>query len=138
MTSGTVVRELPTTQGGAARLSTSRRLLLVGGIVLVMFVGWEMLTTFVAYTDDAYVRSDLIAFSPQVTGQIAAVHVEDNQQVHKGDLLVSIDPVPFQLAVDARKAELAAETPRPRRTAIASPRRKMPQPQQWPNVILPT
>ena len=108
MTSGTVVRELPTTQGGAARLSTSRRLLLVGGIVLVMFVGWEMLTTFVAYTDDAYVRSDLIAFSPQVTGQIAAVHVEDNQQVHRGDLLVSIDPVPFQLAVDARKAELAA------------------------------
>ncbi len=108
MTSGTVVRESPTTQGGAARLSTSRRLLLVGGIVLVMFVGWEMLTTFVAYTDDAYVRSDLIAFSPQVTGQIAAVHVQDNQQVHRGDLLVSIDPVPFQLAVDARKAELAA------------------------------
>ena len=103
-----------------------------------MFVGWEMLTTFVAYTDDAYVRSDLVAFSPQVTGQIAAVHVEDNQQVHRGVLLVSIDPVPFQLAVDARKAELAAETPRPRRTAIASPRRKMPQPQQRPNVILPT
>ena len=53
-------------------------------------------------------RSDLVAFSPEITGHIIAVHVQDNQQVHKGDLLVSIDPVPFQLAANARKAELAA------------------------------
>jgi multidrug efflux system membrane fusion protein len=104
----TLVGEPPTTQVVAGRLSTPRRLLLAAGVILLMFVGWETLTTFVAYTDDAYVRSDLVAFSPQVTGQIAAVHIHDNQQVHRGDLLVSIDPVPFQLAVDAHKAELAA------------------------------
>jgi multidrug efflux system membrane fusion protein len=103
-----LAREPPTTQVAAGRLSTPRKLLLAAGIVLVMFVGWEVLTTFVAYTADAYVQSDLVAFSPQVTGHIAAVHVHDNQQIHKGDLLVSIDPVPFQLAVDARKAELTA------------------------------
>lgn len=108
MPSETPACKPPATQGTAARMSTPRRLLLVAGIVLTMFLGWETLTTFVAYTDDAYVQSDLVAFSPQVTGQIAAVHVHDNQPVHRGDLLVSIDPVPFQLAVDARKAELAA------------------------------
>jgi len=106
--SGTPVAEPPSKQDAATRLSTPRKLLLAAGIVLVMFVGWEVLTSFIAYTADAYVQSDLVAFSPQVTGHIATVHIHDNQHVHKGDLLVSIDPVPFQLAVDARKAELTA------------------------------
>lgn len=100
--------EPPANQDAAGRRSTPRKLLLAAGTVLLLFIGWETLTTFVAYTDDAYVQSDLVALSSQVTGQIAAVHVHDNQQVHRGDLLVSIDPVPFQLAFDARKAELAA------------------------------
>jgi len=106
--SETLVRESPTTQVAVKQRSTPRRLLLAAGAVLLMFVGWETVTSFVAYTADAYVQSDLVAFSPQVTGHIAAVHIHDNQQVRKGDLLVSIDPVPFQLTVDARKAELAA------------------------------
>jgi len=92
----------------AGRLSTPRRLVLAMGIILLIFIGWETLTTFIAYTGDAYVRSDLVAFSSQVTGHVTAVHVHDNQQVKKGDLLASIDPVPFTLAVDACKAELAA------------------------------
>jgi membrane fusion protein, multidrug efflux system len=100
--------EPPANQVAAGRLSTPRKLFLAAGTVLLLFIGWETLTTFVAYTDDAYVQSDLVALSPQVTGQIAAVHIHDNQQVHRGDLLVSIDPAPFQLAFDARKAELAA------------------------------
>src|SRR5262249_23629388 len=42
------------------------------------------------------------------TGHVVGVHIQGDQQVHRGDLLISIDPVPFQLAVDARKAGLAA------------------------------
>ncbi|XUJ32057.1 HlyD family secretion protein [Bradyrhizobium japonicum] len=52
-------------------------------------------------------QSDLIALAPQVTGRIIAVDVADNQDVAEGDLLASIDPVPFQLAVDQRRADLA-------------------------------
>ncbi|MDP1964255.1 MAG: biotin/lipoyl-binding protein, partial [Reyranella sp.] len=86
--------------------SRLRRLLTVGGTILGLFVAYQILVYFVAYTDDAYVRSDLVAVAPQITGRIIAVHVVDNQIVKKGDKLVSIDPVPFQLVVNQTKAQI--------------------------------
>jgi multidrug efflux system membrane fusion protein len=71
-----------------------------------VFALYEVITSFLAYTGDAYVQSDLVSLAPQITGRIVAVHVADNQDVKEGDLLASIDPVPFQLAVDQRRAEL--------------------------------
>ena len=78
--------------------------------MLILFILWEILTYFVAYTDDAYVRSDLVAVAPEVTGPIIAVHVVDNQTVKKGDKLVTIDPVPFQLDVNQRQAQIDEAT----------------------------
>jgi len=79
---------------------------LVLGALLAVFAAYEIFTSVVAYTDDAYVRSDLVAVAPQVTGQIVAVHVIDNQSVKRGDPLVTIDPVPFQLVIAQRQAEI--------------------------------
>jgi membrane fusion protein, multidrug efflux system len=73
--------------------------------VLASFAGYELLTSFLAYTGDAYVQSDLVSLAPQVTGRIVSVQVADNQDVREGDLLATIDPVPFQLALDQRRAE---------------------------------
>lgn len=87
-------------------MTRRRRVLLVIGGVLGAFVLWEAVTSYVAYTDDAYVRSDLIGVAAQVTGQIVAVHVHDNQTVAAGDPLISLDPVPFQLAVAQRQAQV--------------------------------
>jgi membrane fusion protein, multidrug efflux system len=79
----------------------------MGAVVLfVLFLFWEIATSLVAFTDDAYVRSDFVAIAPQVTGPIITVAVTDNQDVHRGDLLVRIDPTPFQLEVDAAEAVL--------------------------------
>ena len=91
---------------GPVAKSRLRRLVTVGGTLLILFVLWETFTFFVAYTDDAYVRSDLVAVASEVTGPIIAVHVVDNQTVKKGDKLVSIDPVPFQLDVNQRQAQI--------------------------------
>ena len=46
-------------------VETSRlhRLLTVGGTILALFILYEVITYFVAFTDDAYVRSDLVALS---------------------------------------------------------------------------
>ena len=90
---------------GLAR-SRLRRVLTVGGTLLFLFIAWEVTTYFIAYTDDAYVRSDLVAVAPEITGPISAVHVVDNQTVKKGDPLVTIDPVPFQLDVNQRQAQI--------------------------------
>lgn len=87
-----------------------RRVITVAGTLLALFVLWEVTTYFVAYTDDAYVRSDLVAVAPEITGPIIAMHVVDNQTVKKGDKLASIDPVPFQLEVNKRKAQIDEAT----------------------------
>lgn len=98
----------PTPAKGMSPVAKSRlrRIFAVGGTLLFLFVAWETLTFFVAYTDDAYVRSDLVAVAPEVTGRIIGVHVIDNQTIKKGDKLVSIDPVPFQLEVNQRQAQI--------------------------------
>jgi multidrug efflux system membrane fusion protein len=94
----------------ARTASRLRRLLTVGGTIFVLFVLWEVLTYYVAYTDDAYVRSDLVGVAPEVTGPIIALHVVDNQPIKKGDRLYKIDPVPFQLEVNTRQAQIEEQT----------------------------
>lgn len=74
--------------------------------LIAVFIFWEILTSFVAYTDDAYVRTDLIAVAPEVSGHLVSIAVSDNEPVAKGQLLARIDPVPFQLAVEAAAATL--------------------------------
>lgn len=63
--------------------------------------------TYVPQTRDGRVRADVVPISSDVSGQIATVYVHDNQQVHKGDLLFSIDKARFQTALDQAKAALA-------------------------------
>ncbi|UYN93577.1 MAG: biotin/lipoyl-binding protein [Enhydrobacter sp.] len=87
--------------------SRVRRAAIVGGTIAGLFLLYEV-TDFVAYTDGAYVRSDLVAVAPEVTGTVAKVHVVDNQRVKVGDLLVTIDPEPHRLAV-AQRAALSAQ-----------------------------
>ena len=93
----------PRPEREASRL---RRLAVVGGTILGLFVAYQIIVYFVAYTDDAYVRSDLVAIASEVTGPVLKVHVVDNQDVKKGDKLFTIDPVPFQLVVNQRQAEI--------------------------------
>jgi membrane fusion protein, multidrug efflux system len=87
-------------------MTRRRRIAIAGATVAALFVLYEIATSFAAYTADAYVRSDLVAVAPQVTGRIVGVSVVDNQTVAAGDLLANIDPVPFQLAADQYQAEV--------------------------------
>lgn len=83
-----------------------RRLIVVGGTILGLFALYEIFVSFVAYTDDAYVRSDLVSVAPEVTGPVLQVHVVDNQEVKKGDRLFTIDPEPFRLVVNQHQAQI--------------------------------
>jgi multidrug efflux system membrane fusion protein len=58
-------------------------------------------------TDDATVRANAIAFAPEVEGRLVQLLVQDNQVVHKGDLLFVIDPRPFEYALAQAKADQA-------------------------------
>jgi len=59
-------------------------------------------------TDNAYVKQDVTAISTQVNGPVVAVHVRENQHVNKGDILYRVDPAPFEAALHAAQAQLAA------------------------------
>ncbi len=59
-------------------------------------------------TDDAVVTADIIGIVPQVSGTITELHVKDNQRVKRGDLLVVIDPRPYEFALQRGRADVAA------------------------------
>ena len=95
----------------AAARYRGRVLLVLAGLALAFGLYWGSSYVF-AYTDDAYVTSDLVAVAPQITGRVVAVPVVDNQTVTRGMLLAAIDPQPFKLALDeqtARRVEAQAQ-----------------------------
>lgn len=101
----------PADQPVASRVTSRvRRFVAVVTTLLILLVVWEVATYYIAYTDDAYVRSDLIGVAPEVTGPIISLHVVDNQQIKKGDKLYKIDPTPFQLEVNTRQAQIEEQT----------------------------
>ena len=58
-------------------------------------------------TDNASIDADVVHIAAEVGGRIITIPVEENSPVAKGDLLFQIDPVPYQLAVDQARANLA-------------------------------
>lgn len=77
-----------------------RRTFIFLGAILLILVLWEGIGFFFAYTDDAVLTADLVSVAPQVTGPLRTVAVHDNQAVQAGAVLFTIDPTPFQLALD--------------------------------------
>jgi membrane fusion protein (multidrug efflux system) len=55
-------------------------------------------------TDDAYVNGHVTFVAPRVAGKVVEVLVDDNNPVKKGNLLVRIDPEPFQVQVNLKRA----------------------------------
>jgi RND family efflux transporter MFP subunit len=60
------------------------------------------------WTRDGRVRADVINVAPDVSGAVVTMPVADNQLVHKGDLLMEIDPSHYQIAVEQAQATVAA------------------------------
>jgi len=80
-------------------------------ITLVVLVaagalGWAMWDAYVGvpWTRDGTVRAYVVTMAPQIAGQIVELPVADNQFVHKGDLLMVIDPTNYRIAVSLADA----------------------------------
>jgi membrane fusion protein, multidrug efflux system len=85
-----------------------RRLLIIGGVVLIAVV----VGLFVHYhnresTDDAQVDGHITPIASKIYGRVAQVLVNDNQPVKAGQVLVKIDPRDYQASLDQAKAQLA-------------------------------
>jgi membrane fusion protein (multidrug efflux system) len=99
-----------------------RRRLMLGGVaalllaaIVVFGIPWIKQALNTVSTDDAYVNGHVTFVSARVPGQVSRVLVDDNNRVHKGDLLAELDREPYKVAVaikkaavDTAKADLAA------------------------------
>ena len=88
---------------------TTRRRLIIAGVVIaialvVLGLWWH--STFTEDTDDATVDGHLIQVSARVAGQVQRVAIEENQFVHKGDVIAELDPRDYEVAVENAKAAL--------------------------------
>jgi len=85
-----------------------RKFLMVGGVVLVAAISAAMWLTGGRYvsTDDSYVQAAKLMVSTDVSGLVKTVNVREGQNVKKGDVLFTLDPLPFQIALNNAKAQL--------------------------------
>jgi multidrug resistance efflux pump len=56
------------------------------------------------WTRDGTARAYVVTMAPEVAGRIVELPVKDNQFVHKGDLLMVIDPRNYKIAVSLNEA----------------------------------
>ena len=98
----------PAANGNGAR---RRGLLILAAAVSVIAVAytayWLLVARHYESTDDAYVASDIVQITSEVSGAVLGVHVDDTQTVERGQVLVELDPADARIAVDAAEAELA-------------------------------
>ncbi|HEY6735686.1 MAG TPA: HlyD family secretion protein, partial [Roseiarcus sp.] len=78
-------------------------------VALAALLGWAAWQYYMGtpWTRDGTVRAYVVKVAPQVAGEIVSLPIADNQFVHKGDLLMLIDPRNYSIAI--RQAQAAVE-----------------------------
>jgi RND family efflux transporter MFP subunit len=91
---------------GRRRLRIAPVLITLAAVALAVLLGWAMWDAYMGapWTRDGTVRAYVVTMAPEVAGRIVELPVADNQFVHKGDLLMVIDPRDFRIAVQLAEA----------------------------------
>jgi len=112
--------ELPRARIIPRRRSRLIRWLVAAMVVVVLSLSgyyvWKYLSAYET-TDDAQIDGHVDAISARIVGNVTELHVEDNQLVKAGDVLVKLDPRDYEVALakaeaDLQDAEAALESTR--------------------------
>ena len=81
-------------------------LALVAAVIVVLILGAIYLSYALSHetTDDAYTSGYIHQISSRVTSNVIELLIQDNQFVHKGQVLVVLDPRDYQVQVDRARA----------------------------------
>jgi membrane fusion protein (multidrug efflux system) len=76
----------------------------------LLYFGLDYLITALTHesTDDAFIAAHVVSIAPRVAGEVAAVHVLDNQMVHSNDPLMEIDPADYTTSVTQKQSSADA------------------------------
>jgi len=97
--------EVEDSSGKEKKQSLLRRpgVIISAAALAVFGIGYGAFAVFQSFThestDDAFVDAHIILTAPKIAGRVALVHIDDNQDVKKGDLLVEIDPADAETAL---------------------------------------
>ncbi len=83
--------------------------LLIAGSGALGFIYWQIAIAPFESTDNTYLKAHMTLISPRESGYVTGVHFENNQRVHPGDLLVTIDDRDFLAKVAEGEAEIQVE-----------------------------
>jgi len=91
------------------RIAENKKPVIIGVVLLALLGGtaYWYFSGHTRSTENAYISADVVSVASQVGGRVTAVHVKDNQYVHKGDALFDIETEPFNIAVIRAQADLA-------------------------------
>ena len=92
-------------------MKTVARVLLTLILVAAGSIGGYELWDYYMYspwTRDARVHADVVGIAPDVAGYVDEVRVQDNQFVHKGDILIVLDRERYTRALATAEANVAA------------------------------
>lgn len=92
-----------------ALLHKYKRMILLSGVPLlvgIVSVIIYLLGGRYVETDNAYIKAQKVPVSASVSGAVKEVLVEENQAVNIGQVLFSLDPAPFRIAVAKADAKL--------------------------------
>ncbi|WP_408865146.1 HlyD family secretion protein [Aristophania vespae] len=90
------------------KASSGKRVILIVLVVMVLLGAglYLFFTRNEVSTDDAYTTGRKISIAPHVSGFVEKLLVDDNQYVHKGDLLVQIDGRDYVAALHRAEASV--------------------------------
>ena len=94
---------------GAERMARLRLPLMIGGVAVVVIVAGFVYATGGRYesTDDAYTQAAGVDVSANLAGRVIEVDVKEGQQVKAGQVLLRLDPAPYDIAISSAQAQIA-------------------------------
>jgi len=101
-------------QGGLAGLwadkARLRRVLMYWGVGIFLAIAGVVYLISGRYvtSDDSYVHANKLMVSTDVSGLVQSVDIREGRQVKKGQVLFTLDPKPFEIALENAKANLAS------------------------------
>jgi len=81
-------------------------IIFIVSLIILLILYYALLDRYTPYTDDAYIQTYVVQVAPQVEGKVIGVYVENNQYIEEGQKLFSLDPRPYEYAVEQLRATL--------------------------------
>jgi membrane fusion protein (multidrug efflux system) len=99
---------IPAHQARTARRRWRAMAMIIGPLLIIGGAAWYWFgRPGEVETDNAFVKQDMVSIAAEITGQVTSVRVRENQHVHKGDVLFTINPANFEAGVEASDAQIA-------------------------------